>query len=38
VVAADGCMPFPLTGEVQVTGLTQTELEGRLCQRLGKDS
>jgi polysaccharide biosynthesis/export protein len=28
VVAADGRMPFPLIGEVQVSGLTQTELEG----------
>jgi polysaccharide export outer membrane protein len=37
VVAADGRMPFPLIGEVQVSGLTQTELEGRLCQLLGKD-
>ena len=25
VVAADGRMPFPLIGEVQVSGLTQTE-------------
>jgi hypothetical protein len=28
----------PADREVQVTGLTQTELEGRLCQLLGKDS
>jgi hypothetical protein len=30
-------LPFPLIREVQVSGLTQTELEGRLCQLLGKD-
>ena len=37
VVAADGRMPFPLIGEVQVSGLTPTELEARLRQLLGKD-
>jgi polysaccharide biosynthesis/export protein len=37
VVAADGRMPFLLIGGVQVSGLTQTELEARLCQLLGKD-
>jgi polysaccharide biosynthesis/export protein len=37
VVAADGRMPFPLIGEVQVRGLTPTELEARLCQLPGKD-
>jgi polysaccharide export outer membrane protein len=36
-VAADGRMPFALIGEVRVSGLTQTELEGRLCQLLGKE-
>ena len=37
VVAADGRMPFPLIGEVQVSGLTPTEIEARLRQLLGKD-
>jgi polysaccharide export outer membrane protein len=37
VVAADGRMPFPLIGDVQASGLTPTELEGRLRQLLGKD-
>lgn len=37
VVPADGRIPFPLIGDVQVTGLTPTELEGRLRELLGKD-
>jgi polysaccharide export outer membrane protein len=37
VVAADGRMPFPLIGDVQASGLTPTELEGRMRELLGKD-
>jgi polysaccharide export outer membrane protein len=37
VVAADGRMPFPLIGDVKASGLTPTELEGRLRDLLGKD-
>ncbi len=37
VVGAGGWMPFPLIGDVQASGLTPSELEGRLRQLLGKD-
>ena len=37
VVAPDGRMPFPLVGDIEVGGLTPTELEARLRQTLGKD-
>ena len=37
VVAVDGRMPFPPIGEIQVSGLTPTGLEGCLRQLLGKD-
>jgi polysaccharide export outer membrane protein len=37
VVAADGRMPFPLIGEIQASGLSPTELEGRLQELLAKD-
>jgi protein involved in polysaccharide export with SLBB domain len=37
VVAADGRMPFPLIGEIQVSGSTPTDLEARLRQLLGND-
>ena len=37
VVPADGRMPFPLIGEIQASGLSPTELEGRLQDLLAKD-
>ncbi len=37
VVPADGRMPFPLIGEIQASGLSPTELEGRLQELLAKD-
>jgi polysaccharide export outer membrane protein len=37
VVAADGRIAFPLVGEVEASGLSPTELEGRLRDLLAKD-
>jgi polysaccharide export outer membrane protein len=37
VVAADGRMPFPLVGEIQVGGMSASELEARLRTLLAKD-